>query len=469
MISPPIQNWINSVLRLTKYKTLINLIFKRTNAFKLILSVSLFSLFPIFLRAQEISTSTIAENGWANNSVNAVIFRKNSLVTFKNYQYAAYYDSKQFVVLAKRKNGSNNWSVNRTQYKGDATDAHKSISIIVDGLGFLHVAWGQHNNSLNYAKGISAGSLTLGEKLVMVRNKEVKVSYPEFYKLPAGDLLFFYRDGGSGNGNLMINRYAVKSKSWQRIQDGMIDGEGKRNAYWQVAIDTKGAIHLSWVWRESPDVASNHDLCYAKSLDGGLTWQKSTGEKYKLPIVESNAEYALKIPQKSELINQTSMYADANGKVFIAGYWRENQDSIPQYHIVFNDGNNWKVNNLSFRKTPFSLSGGGTKKIPISRPQIIVWPNKNRFAAGIIFRDAERANKASIAINQDIISNNWQIKDFITESVGDWEPSYDTELWKNKTILNLYLQNVIQIDGEGKAASKPTAVKVLQWKPILKK
>ncbi|MFD2337189.1 BNR repeat-containing protein [Pedobacter mendelii] len=447
---------------------MINPNFKTNSTTRYILFLCLSVLLVNFTYAQEKEITTIAENGWAKNSVNAVVFRKNSLVTFKNYQYAAYYDAEQFVVLAKRATGAKVWQSKRTQYTGDATDAHKSISIIIDGSGFLHVAWGQHNNSLNYAKGISVGSLELGEKLSMVAEKENKVSYPEFYKLPTGDLLFFYRDGGSGNGNLMINRYSVKKKSWQRIQDGMIDGEGKRNAYWQVAIDKSGALHLSWVWRESPDVASNHDLCYAKSLDGGLTWQKSTGEKYRLPIIESNAEYALKIPQKSELINQTSMYADACGNVFIAGYWRDVPDTVPQYHIVFNDGQSWKVNNLSFRKTAFSLSGGGTKKIPISRPQIIVWPNNKRYAAGILFRDAERGNKASIAINQDIKTNKWQIEDLTTESAGDWEPSYDTELWKDRTILNLYLQNVIQVDGEGKAESKPTAVKVLQWKPKLK-
>ncbi len=415
--------------------------------------------------AQHQKIYTIAENGWANNSVNAVIFRKNALVTFKGYQYAAYYDLDQFVVLAKRKGGSGNWQIQKTSYKGDATDAHKSISIIVDGDGVLHVAWGQHNNKLNYAKGISAGSLALGSKLDMLAEKENKVSYPEFYKLPDGDLLFFYRDGGSGNGNLMINRYSVKAKKWQRVQDGMIDGEGKRNAYWQVAIDQSGGLHLSWVWRETPDVASNHDLCYAKSLDGGLTWQKSTGESYQLPIVASNAEYAVKIPQKSELINQTSMFADANGKVFIASYWRDAPDSIPQYHIVFNTGKGWEVNALTFRKTAFSLSGGGTKKIPISRPQIIVWPNQKKYAAGIIFRDAERKNKASIVLNPDITGNQWKIEDLTEESVGDWEPSYDTELWKNQFILNLYLQNVVQVDGEGQAEARPTAVRVLQWKP----
>ncbi|KQM71435.1 neuraminidase [Pedobacter sp. Leaf216] len=418
--------------------------------------------------AQNAQLSTIAGNGWANNSVNTVIFRKNALVTFKGFQYAAYYDSAQHVVLAKRKSGTANWITQTTLYKGDATDAHKSISIMVDGDGFLHIAWGQHNNNLNYAKSVSAGLLTLGNKQPMLSVKENKVSYPEFYKLANGDLLFFYRDGGSGNGNLMINRYSLQTKKWTRVQDGMINGEGERNAYWQVAVDLVGTIHLSWVWRESPDVASNHDLCYAKSTDGGLTWLKSTGEKYAMPITATNAEYALKIPQKSELINQTSMFADAKGNVFIAGYWHDVNESVPQYHLVFKTGEDWKVSNLKFRKTAFSLSGTGTKKIPISRPQIVVWSKGKQYAAGLLFRDAERGNKVSVAINEALGSENWNIKDLSQTSMGEWEPTYDTELWKSKKILSLFLQNVTQVDGEGKADQAPTKVQVLDWKPNYK-
>lgn len=235
--------------------------------------------------------------------------------------------------------------------------------------------------------------------------------------------------------------------------------------YWRVAVDQVGTIHLSWVWRESPDVASNHDLCYAKSTDGGISWLKSTGEKYQLPITATNAEYTVKIPQQSELINQTSMFADAKGNVFIAGYWRGANETGPQYHLVFKTDSSWKVSNLNFRKTTFSLSGTGTKRIPISRPQIIVWPNGKYYVAGLLFRDAERGNKASIALNDHLGSENWIIKDLTKTSMGDWEPTYDTELWKTKSILSLFLQNVTQIDGEGKAEQTPTQVQVLDWKP----
>jgi rhamnogalacturonyl hydrolase YesR len=409
--------------------------------------------------------STIAENGWANNSVNVVVFRKNSLVTFKNTQYAAYYDADQYLVVAKRNINKKKWEVLRSAYKADAGDAHKSISIMVDDRGYLHVAWGQHNNQLNYVRNITAGSLILGAPEAMLGAKENKVSYPEFYKLANGTLLFMYRDGGSGNGNLMINSYNSGTKKWQRIQDNLIDGEGKRNAYWQTAIDDKGTIHLSWVWRESPDVSSNHDLCYASSKDGGLSWENAAGQAYQLPIHHKNAEYAAIIPQKTELINQTSMFADDAGNPYIAGYWKDKGSAVPQYHLVYYDGKSWRVNALDFRSTDFSLSGTGTKRIPISRPQVVAWKSKDLLNVALIFRDLERGNKISLALCRDLQQNNWDITDLSQSAVGDWEPSYDTELWRTKGRLDLFLQRVEQIDGEGKAASIPSPIQVLEWKP----
>jgi hypothetical protein len=369
------------------------------------------------------------------------------------------------LVLAKRKSGSVNWQVAATQYKADAADAHKDISIMVDGAGYLHVAWGHHNQALNYAKSIKPGSLVLSAQQNMTGVNENKVSYPEFYRLPGGDLLFVYRDGGSGNGNLIMNRYSIASQKWVNIQQNLIDGEGKRNAYWQMCIDEKGTIHISWVWRESPDVASNHDMCYARSNDGGLTWEKSTGEKYTLPINAANAEYAYKIPQHSELINQTSMFADDKGNPFIATYWRDSSSSIPQYHIVFKTGDSWRYADLGFRKTAFSLGGTGTKRIPTSRPQIIAWNKGGKQSAAIIFRDTERGDKVSMAVNSDLQNGNWQVSDLTAASVGEWEPTYDTELWKDKKILSLFVQQVTQVDGEGKASIAPTKVQVLDWKP----
>lgn len=401
-------------------------------------------------------------DGWANNSVNVTVFRKNSLVTHKDTQFIAYYDNDGFLILGKRKLPKEEWTIHKTQYTGNVRDAHNSISIMADGDGYLHVSWDHHGHPLRYAKSIEPLSLELGDKQPMTGELENNVTYPEFYRMPNGDLIFIYRDGQSGKGNLVLNRYNVKTKTWNQLQKNLIDGEGKRNAYAQSCVDSQGVIHISWVWRETPDVATNHDLCYAKSLDGGITWVNSQGAKYTLPITAETSEYAALIPQNSELINQTTMTADSKGNPYIATYWREKNSDIPQYHIVYNNGNEWKTMNLDFRNTPFSLKGGGTKRIPISRPQLIVNSKGKDTHLFLLFRDEERGEKVSIAICKDINANKWSIDDLTDFSVGSWEPSFDTELWRNKKLLHIFVQKAEQVDGEGKADIEPQKVQVLE-------
>ncbi|MGZ5255823.1 MAG: BNR repeat-containing protein, partial [Flavitalea sp.] len=353
---------------------------------------------PVIL-AQEIPGVHLSrvDSGWAANSVNAVVFRKNSIASFRDTQLISYYDKNGIVVVGKRKIGTDNWELKNTGLKGNVWDAHNSISIAVDGEGYIHLAWDHHNSPLKYLISKSPGSLDFTDLFQMIGKHENKLSYPEFYSLPDGNLVFLYRDGGSGGGNLVLNKYHTKEKKWSRLHDNLVDGEGKRNAYWQATTDNQGVIHLSWVWRESPDVASNHDLCYARSKDGGISWEKSNGDKYNLPITASTAEYAAMIPQKSELINQTSMTTDDKGNPFIATYWRDQGSSIPSYRIVYLDKGKWRISNLDFRKTPFSLSGMGSKRIPISRPQVLVKGKGRKAAVWLIFRDEERNGKVSVA------------------------------------------------------------------------
>ena len=393
--------------------------------------------------------------------MNTTVFRNNSLTTHADTQYIAYYDAEGFLTLGKRQVGSEDWTVQRTQYKGNCRDAHNVISIGVDGKGYLHVSFDHHNNPLRYCRSVEPGSLQLGDLQPMTGVDERDVTYPEFYNLEGGDLLFAYRSGGSGRGNLVMNRYDVKTGRWSRVQDVLIDGERKRNAYWQLYVDAKGIIHVSWVWRETPDVATNHDLCYARSADGGRTWQKSTGETYALPITMANAEIACQIPQRSELINQTSMTADAEGRPYIATYWRSADSKVPQYRLVWHDGKTWQQEQVSDRKTPFSLSGGGTKCIPIARPRLAIREVDGRKEAYYIYRDVERGSRVSMAYTTDLGRKPWEVKDLTDFSVEAWEPSYDTELWKSRHQLDIYVQCAYQGDGEQSVAVGARPVFVL--------
>lgn len=401
--------------------------------------------------------------GWSRTSVNATVFRTNSIVSHNGYQYAAYYDSLANVILAKRKLGSRAWEIRQTSYKGNVLDAHNIISIMVDGDGYLHMAWDHHGNPLHYCKSIRPESLEMSSLQPMTGRGEGNVTYPEFYRMPSGDLIFVYRDGSSGNGNLAMNRYDLASKTWVRLHDNLIDGEGQRNAYWQMSAGPTGVIHLSWVWREHFMVETNHDMCYARSNDGGKTWQTSAGKEYTIPINMQTAEYAWRIPQNSDLINQTSMTSDDQENPYIATYYQAASDSCPQYYIIYKQDGTWKLSKATSRTMNFDLAGAGSRSIPISRPKIL-YANKNgRRSLRMIYRDEEHTDWVCMA-SADLSSMQWKTSKLTGFATDRWEPSYDTELWRTKQQLNIFLQKVGQESGERAVKMAPQMVHVLEVK-----
>jgi hypothetical protein len=401
--------------------------------------------------------------GWARSSVNTVIFRTSSVVSHGDVQYTAYYDDSAHVVLAKRRLGATTWEVVRTPYTNDVKDAHNAISLAVDGSGVLHVAWAEHNKALHYARAVRAGSLELTQPLRMTGHREEQVTYPQFYSLPSGDLLFVYRDGRSGSGDVLLDRYDVRRREWRMVHHPLIAGEGRRNAYVnQIAVDARGGWHVSWCWRESPDVATNHDVMYAHSPDQGRTWRTSSGAPYTLPITARTAEIAWQVPQGSELINQTSMAVDDGGHPLIATYWRSVGAEVPQFQLVWHDGARWRASQVGARTQPFRLSGGGTKRIPISRPLVLAG---RRGAVYVVFRDEERGGGITVARSTDSTHARWSLWELLSSSVGQWEPTHDPALWRRSRTLSLFVQRVGQGDGESLEDVGPQPVSILEWTP----
>ncbi len=359
--------------------------------------------------------------------------------------------------------GATDWEVEKTPYTGQVKHAHNSISIAVDGKGMLHMSWDMHGQPLRYARGKRTGGLELTEPISMTKHEESRVTYPQFYNLPDGDLLFLYRQGASGGGDVLLNRYDVQKAQWKALQHPLLAGQGRRNAYVNgLSNDSRGGLHISWVWRETPDVATNHDICYAYSPDQGKTWRTSSGKKYSLPITAENAEVAQPVPQNSELINQTSMTVDANNRPLIATYWRPQNSDVPQYYLVWHDGQKWRTNTVGERTLAFQLSGGGTRRIPISRPQVLAGDDNRVY---VVFRDEERGGGVTVAISRDPDRADWRLVDLYEPSVGAWEPTYDPVLWKRDRQLHLFLQMVGQGQGETLEDVPPQTVSVLEWAP----
>jgi hypothetical protein len=401
--------------------------------------------------------------GWARSSINAVIFRRASVTSRGGVQYTAWYDSQGRMMLAKRRLGSDRWEVEPTRYTGNVRDAHNTISLGVDGRGVLHIAWDAHGGPLRYARGVAPGSLELTPPLPMTGLAEERVTYPQFYPLPDGDLLFLYRDGQSGGGDVMLDRYDPRSRSWRVVSHPLIAGEGERNAYVNpLVVDSRGGWHLSWVWRETPDVATNHDVLYAFSPDEGRSWRSSGGAVYALPIIARTAEVAWRVPQGSDLINQTTMAVDGRGHPLIATYWRAQGSGVPQFRLVWHDGGRWRTTEVGHRTLPFRLSGGGTKRIPVSRPLVLAGRGD---AVYVVFRDEERGDGVSVAASADPGHGDWRVSEIFGSPVGHWEPTYDAELWSRERRLHLLLERVGQGDGETLEALAPQPVSILEWTP----
>lgn len=242
--------------------------------------------------------SLVIDQVWAGHAVGF------SMLTNPPHQFVAYYDSARVMTIAQRR-------LNKTVWKKQALpetlgwDSHNYITMALDRKGYLHVSGNMHADSLVYFQASTpydVSSLTRKEKLI--GDLEHRVTYPRFFPHPTGDLIFTYRDGGSGNGNQVYNRYNPTTQQWSRLLDEpLVDGGGERNAYIHTPVlGPDNHYHLIWVWRETPDAATNHDLSYARSKDL-VHWEQSDGTPQPLPITLENGEIVAPVPVGQGMIN----------------------------------------------------------------------------------------------------------------------------------------------------------------------
>lgn len=415
----------------------------------------------------------IANNSYAANDINHVAFRQNSLTSVQvgddTYQFAAYYrtvigSNTRRVTVARRQLGSTTWDIfnyvnSFSDPNSNATDSHNAINFGIDGDGYMHLSWGMHNNNLIYRKSttsvLNSNPIAFGTtNLPMTGANENSVTYPQFYNLPDGDLLGFYRNGGSGDGNTFLNRYDTATDTWSAVKHPLFDGiTSSVNAYFNtLAFDSQGVLHATWTDRSTPAFQTNHNIYYARSPDQGATWTKMDGTPYTLPITEATAEMVVPIPENSTLINQASMTVDQNDRPLVATWWAPGTsqgDFTRQYMLSYHDGNAWQTSQISNRPTE-PLQNDSTVR-DLARPLVMV-DDENRTV--VVMRYDQRDNVVTIGYSED--NQNWNLIDLTTQDMGDWEPTYDAELWKRENKLHLLYQPV----GLGSTSS---AISVLEW------
>ena len=80
----------------------------------------------------------------------------------------------------------------------------------------------------------------------------------------------------------------------------------------------------------------------------------------------------------------------------------------------------------------------------------------------VVYRDIEQMNKVTVAVCEDAKLVRWRSIPGTTYPVDSWEPSYDTELWKEQKKLHLFVQKSGQGDGEKLEPMDPQPVHILE-------
>lgn len=320
--------------------------------------------------APEVVTTIDVARVWAGHPVDF------ALLTTNDRQYVAYFDADRHMTVAARPLSQTQWDYRRlpSAQAGPPAgpkqtsavlgwDSHNSIVMAVDPEGNLHVAGNMHNNGLTYYRTRTPGDVSSLEQVTaMTGRDEDRCTYPLFLPLADGRLLFRYRTGESGDGDWITNAYDAATKTWRRHVDTLLlDGEGKRNAYPLAPVmGPDGFYHISWVWRESPDCSTNHDLCHARSRDL-VRWETAAGTALSLPITLATQGVTVDpVPVKGGILNGNGRVGFDAKQRPILSYPKYDAKGNSQAHIARFEKDRWRIVPLTDWDYRHEFSGGGT-------------------------------------------------------------------------------------------------------------
>jgi hypothetical protein len=138
-----------------------------------------------------------------------------------------------------------------------------------------------------------------------------------------------------------------------------ISGDETRSAYHKWQKDSEGWFHFIWMWRWTPEVATSHQICYARTPDL-LHWENAAGEKVILPFRPDNEKVIVDgTPSLGGMHNSRyNLYLTADDEPRIA-YVKYDEEGFTQiYMALFRDGE-WfskKISDWDFR---WKFHGGG--------------------------------------------------------------------------------------------------------------
>ncbi|MEE1798480.1 BNR repeat-containing protein [Streptomyces sp. JV176] len=243
----------------------------------------------------------VSYDGLVNNNS----FQKNGLLTYRGYQYAAWYTADRTAVVGRRALGAASWQTVRLPHRLTVNDSHNVISMGLSRVdGRLHLNMDSHSNGFFYVKSAAgllddpAGHAWNSGQFGAVQTTldgvalTSQFTYPQFVATPEGRLQLSYRVGVSGNGRNALAEY--DGSKWTALGEwagstGTYTSEHgsstARNMYLHgIDYGADGRLHAFFTWREQNSAVmcagggiTNHDTGYVYSADRGRTWRTAAG------------------------------------------------------------------------------------------------------------------------------------------------------------------------------------------------
>lgn len=272
-----------------------------------------------------------------------------ALVSGREHCFIAYYDAQRRMTVASLPHGGSQF----TRQPLDSVtgwDSHNYLAMAEDEDGHLHVIGNMHNDPLVYFRTTRPGDVQSLQRVAVLVDpaRERRMTYPVFLQPRGQALVLKYRDGGSGNGNEIYVSYDTGTRRWRSLLDApLVDGEGRRNAYFVGPIaGPDGWFHLTWVWRDTPDAETNHDLSYARSRDL-VHWQRSDGTPLELPITLDTAEIVDAVPVRGGMINNNTVVGFDSVSRPVITYHKFDANGGTQMFLARREARGWRVAQLT--------------------------------------------------------------------------------------------------------------------------
>lgn len=277
------------------------------------------------------------------------------LLTRDGRQYVAYFDHDRFLTVAQRDLDSRQWQFHQFPVQMEwQTGSHAKLSLALDREGYIHITAYRRGLLQEppmpprpiYYRSLAPHSIDEFEHLYMVSENE-RTDYPTFMTVD-GTIYFSFRDGGSGQGDQYFYRYDDVRREWEQVLDTpLIDGEDERSAYiYGTGLPMPGPDgrwHLLWVWRETPDHATNNSLSYARTVGNDLTqWESAAGVQVSPPFTIRNTELLVDdAPPGGGLSNPLNALSWDSKNRPVISYHRFDETGASQIYNARFEGDQW--------------------------------------------------------------------------------------------------------------------------------